>query len=164
MKGGCIMAHQKQTHRTRPRSEYWQEQVRKQRKSGLSVAAYCRKTGVKAERLYKWSRRFKSEQEAKRFVELPSSVPIPCIVSVILTPSLLLALRIDDIDLTITAELEIYITYYEWVPAGECTVYYERKWLPLHEGQWGQNVQTTATVDWWKIFGQTIHIGYYEED
>jgi hypothetical protein len=71
------MAHQKQ--RKRSRREYWQEQVRKQSKSGLSVAAYCRETGVVAERLYKWSRRLESEQEAKRFVELPSSVPIPCI-------------------------------------------------------------------------------------
>ena len=73
------MAHQKQTHRARPRRDYWQEQVQKQEESGLSVAAYCRETGVSAERLYKWNRRLKSEQEAKRFVELPPSIPIPCI-------------------------------------------------------------------------------------
>jgi len=71
------MAHQKQTHRARPRRDYWQEQVQKQEESGLSVAAYCRETGVSAERLYKWNRRLKSKPESKRFVELPSSVPIP---------------------------------------------------------------------------------------
>ena len=70
------MAHQKQTHRARPRRDYWQEQVRKQEESGLSVAAYCRETGVSAERLYKWNRRLRKKPESNGFVELLPAAPV----------------------------------------------------------------------------------------
>ena len=65
------MAQEKQTRQKRRGRKYWQEQVRKLSISGLSIAAYSREYGVKAERLYKWRKRINRKLETKRFVELP---------------------------------------------------------------------------------------------
>ena len=70
------MGEQKESRIKKKGREYWQEQVRQLDKSGLTIAAYSRETGIKSERLYKWRRRLRKErkQEIKGFVELPSSI------------------------------------------------------------------------------------------
>ena len=60
------------------RRAYWQGQVRRLNDSGVSVASYCRKAGVKAERLYKWRRKLATSRPAgKSFVELQPSALRP---------------------------------------------------------------------------------------
>jgi hypothetical protein len=55
---------------------YWQEELHKLDKSGLTIADYSRQAGVNSERLYKWRSRFRKESadKAKGFVEVPSSI------------------------------------------------------------------------------------------
>ena len=72
------MVQQKQTRGIRRRRKYWQEQVRRQLESGLAVAAYSRKFGVKVEQLYKWRGRIKIKPGgSKGFVELRPIAPVP---------------------------------------------------------------------------------------
>ena len=73
------MDNQSQPGKTKRGRKYWKEQVRKLGKSGLTVAAYSRRTSVSAERLYKWRRRFRKEgrKEARNFIELSRSIHTP---------------------------------------------------------------------------------------
>jgi transposase-like protein len=47
----------------------WREMLDRQRASGLSVAAFCRRHGVCAASLYAWKRRLRSVAAAPPFVE-----------------------------------------------------------------------------------------------
>ena len=67
------MADEKHRRANRRTKEYWQEEIKKLKHSGLTVAEYSQKYGIKTHRLYKWRRNLNAGEipASRKFVELP---------------------------------------------------------------------------------------------
>ena len=62
------------------RQRFWVEVIEEQRKSGYSVADFCRERGLSAASLYSWRRRLAKPADAKKFVavQLPPVRSVAC--------------------------------------------------------------------------------------
>jgi transposase-like protein len=52
-----------------PARQQWRDVVERQRASGLSMAAFCRRESVRASLFYAWNRRLREEGASSGFVE-----------------------------------------------------------------------------------------------
>jgi len=60
---------------TEERYAHWREVIEKQKTCGLTIAAYCRKTGIRSSYFYAWRCRIRKRQMGKQgFIELAPSV------------------------------------------------------------------------------------------
>jgi hypothetical protein len=54
----------------------WQDQIKRQKESGLNAAEFCRQHEISQANFYAWRTRLRREDHADGFVEIPTQVPV----------------------------------------------------------------------------------------